>query len=128
MELILKCSAAGIFAALASLLIKRKNPEMSFALSAAAVCVILTAASKIVQGFESVSDTLTALIGKSGTQLLPLVKCLGIACITRISSELCKDCSQSALAAALEVVGTLCAAAVAVPLINDMLKLIGEMI
>ena len=43
MEILAKCAAVGLFSTLASLLIKRTNPELSLAVSAAAISAILFA-------------------------------------------------------------------------------------
>lgn len=128
MELIIKCSAAAIVASVTSLLIKRRNPEMSFALTAAAVCVVLIAAMRFAGTLSSVSRTVRTYIGNSDAQMIPLLKCLGISCVTKVTTDLCRDTAQSALASSLELAGTVCAAAVSAPLINSLLRLIGEMI
>ena len=52
---------------------------------------------------------------------------LGIAIVTKLASELCRDSSQSAVASSVELAGSICALSVAMPLIISMLKTIGAM-
>ena len=58
----------------------------------------------------------------------PVLKCLAIAIITKITSELCRDASQNTASAAIELLGTVCALSVAMPLIVSMLKTVGGLI
>lgn len=115
MELVLQCTAAALFSALTALLIKRYHPELSFALSALTLALILLACLRLLSGAEDFVRSVRTALGADAAQLQPVLKCLGIAAVSRFGSSLCKDASQSALAAAVETAGLLCAAAVAVP-------------
>lgn len=128
MELILKCCAAAILCAAACLLIKKANPELSFALGAAGSAIILIAALKLSDGIGELMQSAKALIGPVSAEIAPMLKCVGIAAVTKFTSELCRDASQSAAAGSIEAAGTICAAAVSAPLIISMLKLIGDMV
>jgi stage III sporulation protein AD len=57
-----------------------------------------------------------------------MLKCLGIAFISKFGADLCRDASQSALASAVETAGNLCAAALAMPLIISLMTTIGGML
>ena len=56
------------------------------------------------------------------------LKTVGIAIVTKIGSDLCRDAGESALAAALEFAGTVCALLTALPLLRAVLELIGELL
>ena len=128
MEVLIKCAALGVFSSLIALLLRRFHPELSFALTAATLAVILLACGVLLERLlQSVREAVRAF-GETPDQLLPVLKCLGIALASRVGSDLCRDASQSALASAVETVGTLCAAAVAMPMILSMLGMIGEML
>jgi len=128
MELIIKASAAAIAAIIISLVIKRTNPEMAFLLSACTVCVMLLAAAKLMQGITALGDTVRTLYKADGRFVAPVMKCLGISVVTKLSCELCRESSHPAAASALETVGTVCALTVAMPIIQNMLKMIGGMV
>ena len=49
MELAVKCAALAIFSALVSLMIRRMNPELSFALAAATVVTLLLASASLLE-------------------------------------------------------------------------------
>ena len=125
MELLLKTSATAIFAVIAGLLIKKSNPELSLLLSICTVVLILLAAIGVSDGLRTFRQTLKQIYGASEIYVSAIVKCLGIALITKIGSDLCKDASQSAIASALEISGTVCALTVLMPILMNLLNVIG---
>lgn len=128
MELIFKSAAVALSGAVLGLVLKRTNPEISLALNACAVAIILLATMCFARGIKELADAVKLISGSTETFTLPILKCVAIAIVTKISSELCKDASQSAAAAAVELAGTVCAMAVAMPLIMNMLTMIGGMV
>ena len=53
---------------------------------------------------------------------------IAISFITKLGSDVCRDASISSAASALELTGILCAALVSMPMLVNMLKMIGEML
>ena len=128
MEVIVKCAGLALLAAVVCLLIKRSNPEMAFSVSSAAIAVLLLGTLGLTTNLNNIIHSARNILGVSSTLIQPVIKCVGIAAVTRIASELCRDASQSAIAAAVEIAGTLCAAAVAMPLLLSILEMIGGMV
>jgi len=128
MELIIKSAATALIAAVVGLLIKRSNPEISILLSSCTVAVIITSAIGFANGIKELAETVRIIGGGSETFALPVLKCVAIATITKLSTELCRDNSQVALASAVEFAGTLCAVSVTMPFVMSMLKMIGAMV
>ena len=128
METVLRASALAVTAALCGLLLRRKNPELTSLLSIAAVTTVLFASLQLAEGFRELIRTVRILLGGGESLLLPVLKCLGIAIVTRIAAELCRDASQTALASAVELTGSLCALGVTLPLILNILKLVGRLL
>ena len=128
MELMIKAAAAALSAAAMVQLIKRSNPELSLLLSACAVTLILIAALGFLGGMKELTDAVKTIAGSNETLTGPVLKCVAIAIITKVTSELCRDSSQGAAASAVELAGTVCAMSTAMPLIMSMLKMIGGMV
>lgn len=124
----MKCAALAVFSSLVTLMIRRMNPEISFVLSAVTVAVLLLACGGIMDELLRALRETQLIFGTSAAELRPMLKCLGIAIASRFGAELCRDASQSALAAAVETAGSLCAAAVAMPLILSLMTTIGGML
>ena len=128
MELVFKCAALAVFAALVILMLRRKNPELSFALGAATIGVLLLACGGVLDELLRALRDTRQIFGGSAVEIRPILKCLGIAMTCRFSADLCRDASQSALAAAVETAGTLCAATVAMPMVLSLMTTIGGML
>ena len=123
MELVLQCTAAAIFSALTSLLLKRYHPELSFSLSALTLALILLSCLRLLSGAGELVKSVRSTLNVSAAQLQPVLKCLGIAAVSRFGSGLCRDASQSALASAIETAGLFCAAVVVVPSVLSLVNM-----
>lgn len=128
MELIFKCAGAGLLSAVCALLLRRSNPEFSFALSAVTVAVLLLAGASLLGEILRALREMTALLGAGSVELRPVLKCLGIASVSRFGADLCRDASQGAVASAVETVGSICALAVAAPVLLGLLTTIGGLL
>lgn len=128
MEILFKCAALALLCCLVCLLIRRTNPEISLTVSLAVVTSVVMVTVKISGSFSDIAETAGALIGTDNVRLDPLLKCVIIAAVTKLTSELCRDSSQNAAAASVEMAGTVCAMAVSAPLMINLLKLIGDMV
>ena len=125
MELAFKCAALGMITSLTALLLRRYHPEYSFLLSVAAVTGILLSSASLISALQDALQSIKQALGASSELLLPLLKCLGISVVSKIGSGLCRDASQSALAAAVETVAVLSAMVIAMPTIASTIRTIG---
>ncbi len=121
----MKSAAAAFMAVAVGLLIKKSNPEISMLLGACVAALIVTAAMGFSKGIKELSETVKNIAGGSETFIAPVMKCLAVAIITKLSSDLCRDSSQAAVGSALELAGSICAMSIAMPLIMSVLKMIG---
>lgn len=128
MEIIIKCAASALLATAVCLLLKRTNPELSVLISAVAIVVIMAAAMGVTQSIKELATLIRTMAEDSDVMVVPVLKCVGIGAITKISAELCRDAAQSSTAAAVDMAGTLCAIGISMPLIVTVLKLIGGMV
>ena len=128
MELLMKCAALAVFSSLVTLMIRRINPELSFALTGVTAAILMLACGGIMDEILHALRETQLIFGTSAAEFRPMLKCLGIAIASRFGADLCRDASQSALAAAVEMVGSLCAAAVAMPVILSLMTTIGGML
>ena len=128
METLFRITALSLTAAVIGLLLRRKNAELTSLLSMAAIAVSLMSALRLADGFRELTGAVRSSLGGGETLLLPVLKCLACAIVTRIGAELCRDASQNALAAAVELAGALCALGISLPLILSLLKRIGALL
>lgn len=128
MELIYKASALALLSAVVSLLLKKQNPEAALLLSVLTAVGILIAAMGLLNGLQELREQIRKILGGSEVLIAPIMKCLAIAIVTRIASELCRDSAQNAAAAAVELAGTVCAVSTVMPLLMSVLKMIGGLV
>lgn len=128
MELMAKVSAAAVSASLLSLIIKKTNPEFSMLLSLSVISVIVFTGLSAAEGVTEIIKEIKLILADCGEYILPVGKCAVIGMVTGIASRLCRDAAQSSTASAVELVGTMCAAAAAAPMITAALRLIGDLV
>lgn len=128
MAVLLRVSALALCAAFAAVLLRRSAPELGLPLSAVTAAVIFAAAVALLQGVRDLASAVHTDFGLSESYTLPMLKCLGIAVVTRLTGDLCRDASQSAAASAVELAGAACALGVILPLVSALLQTIGGLL
>ncbi len=122
--------AAGLAVGCAALAlsIKRESAPLSWCLALAGGIAILWLALDALQaGLREAAGLLQASGLDSGIYL-PVARVVAIGVLVRIAGTLCKDAGQSALAAKLELAGTIAAVAACLPLFRQVLQLAGELV
>lgn len=121
MEDVLKVAAVAVAGAICAVVVKKSAQEVGIILALTVGVVILTAAMGAVEGVRGLMDDLADTAGLSPAVLAPVIKTVGIALITRVASEVCKDAREGGIAAFVEVAGAAMALFVAVPLLRAVL-------
>lgn len=125
---VVKIAAAGIIAAVCAITVRRQVPELSILLAACAGFLILSGCTGAFSVIRSFMDELSGLGGLTSEVVTPVMKVTGIAMVTRISSDFCRDAEESALAATVEIAGGTVALVATLPLMSAVLKLIGDLL
>ena len=121
---ILKIAAIAIIAAICAVVVKKNVQELGLVLALMAGVLILSYALGAVQSVKDVLDTLADTAGLSPAILSPVIKTVGIAIITHVSAEVCRDAKESGIASFLETAGAACALFVALPLVRAVLDMV----
>ena len=128
MTALIQAAALGLAGALISILLRKQAPELALALSIAISIVAAGLAVSLFQDLKEIIDLAGEQTGLSPAIISPVFKCVGIGVVTRLSTELCKDAGQGAIASAVELCGTACAMVTALPLIRALMEMIGELV
>ncbi len=128
MDVLTKICGVLLVSCCAALMVRKNNPEMSLALSAAALTVVFAAALALLRPMRDAWEKAQELYGVKDVYLLPVIKCCAAAIVSRLTADLCREASQNAAASAAEFLGVLCALGAAMPLIGNMLGVIGDML
>lgn len=124
MEEMLKVAAVAVTAALCAMVLQKQVQELALVLALAAGVLILAFSMDALRGLRAMMDTLASTAGLSGAILSPVVKTVGIAVVTRITAELCRDAKEGGIAAFVETAGAAMALFVALPLLEAVLSTI----
>ena len=125
MELIFKVSAAAVAGSALGLVIKKINPELSLLLSVSISVLIFSLALSFFDSFKELTSVLRNLCKGSEIFIKPVLKCLAVAIVSKMSGDICRDSSQTAIASAIDFAGGLCALSIAMPLILSLVNMIG---
>lgn len=124
MESVVRLAAAAVAAALCAVVVKQHAREVGAVLALAAGALLLGAALGAIEEVRALADELGELIGLSPAVLAPVLKTVGIAILTRIAAELCRDAGEGGIAAAAETAGAAAAVLAAMPLLRAVLSTI----
>ena len=114
-------AALAVAAALCALVVKQNAQGVALALTLAAGALILGQVLGAASAVRALLDELGERAGLSPAVLDPVIKTVGIAILTRISAEVCRDAGEGALAAVVETAGAVLALWVALPLLRAVL-------
>lgn len=128
MELLFKLSGILLVACCAVLLIRKSNPEISLLVSLSAVTTVFALGTTLIVPLTQLLDRTRELYGVGDVYLTPIIKCCAAGLLAKITADLCRDASQSAAASAVEFMGVITALGSALPLIGNMMTVIGEML
>lgn len=126
MENVIKIAAIAIAAALCAVVVKKQVPEIGLALGILAGATILFLSMDAIQQAKNVMDMLAETAALSPAVVVPVIKTIGIAIITKVTAEICKDAKEGAIAAFVEIAGAAGALLVCLPLLEAVLALITD--
>ena len=124
MESIVKIAAVAVTAALCAVVVKKNVPEVGLALGLLAGALILFFSLSALEGVKDLMESLADTAGLSPAVLTPVVKTVGIAIVTRIAAEVCRDAKEGGIAAFVEVAGAAGALFVCLPLMEAVLAMV----
>ena len=121
-------AALAVAAALCALVVKQSAGGVALALSLAAGALILGQVLEAASAVRALLEELGERAGLSPAVLDPVIKTVGIAILTRISSEVCRDAGESGIAAAVETAGAVLALWIALPLLRAVLDTVTSLL
>lgn len=124
----MKVAAAAIVAAVCAVVVRRQAPEIGLVLAVCASALILLYCSGALTAVTALLDKLMETGGLSGQVVEPVLKTTGIAIVTRLSSDFCRDAKEGGLASAVELAGSALALLTVLPLMTAVLELMTQLL
>ncbi|MBD5098248.1 MAG: stage III sporulation protein AD [Clostridiales bacterium] len=125
---IIKVAAAAVAAALCAVVVRRQSPEIALALGVGACALIVLYCSGALTAVMELADKLAQIGNLSAQVVEPVIKTAGIAIVTRLAADFCKDAQEGGLASAVELAGTALALAAALPLMSAVLDVLTRLL
>ena len=125
---IIKVAAAAVAAALCAVVVRRQSPEIALALGIGACALIVLYCSGALTAAVELVDKLAEAGNLSAQVVEPVMKTAGIAIVTRLAADFCKDAQEGGLASAVELTGTALALAAALPLMSAVLDVLTRLL
>ena len=123
-----KIAAAAVAAALCAVVVRRQSPEIALALGVGACALIVLSCSEALEAAVGLADKLAQAGGLSAQVVEPVLKTAGIAIVTRLAADFCKDAKEGGLASAVELGGTALALGAALPLMTAVLDVLSQLL
>lgn len=124
----LKIAAVAVISAICAVVVKKNVRELGMVLALLAGALILAFALPAVEKTLALMDELAALAELSPAVLTPVVKTVGIAIVTRVSAEVCRDAGEGGIAAFVETAGAATALLTALPLLETVVSLVKSLL
>ena len=115
---VVKVAAAAVAAALCAVVVRRQSPEIALVLGAGACALLVLYCSGALRAVMELADKLAQAGGLSPQVVEPVIKTAGIAIVTRLAADFCKDAKEGGLASAVELAGTALSLAAVLPLMG----------
>lgn len=124
----IKIAAAAVAAALCAVVVRRQSPEIALALGIGACALIVLYCDRALTAVMELVDKLAETGNLSAQAVEPVIKTAGIAIVTRLAADFCKDAQEGGLASAVELAGTALALAAALPLMSAVLDVLTRLL
>lgn len=128
MELIIKAAAIAVVGAVLSLVMKKTSPEMALVLAISLAMLVIYIAVDAMKSLTDFVETLSDTANLSPAILTVVLKTVGIAILTKLSADICRDAGQSSVASGLELTGAAASLYVALPLMRTVFSMINGLI
>jgi len=113
-----RLAALAVTAALCTLILKKRVPELALVLSLTAGALLLWESLDALAAVRGFMDRLVRTAGLSSEVWKPVLKTVGIGIVARLAASVCRDAGEGGLAAFLETAGATLALLTALPLIE----------
>ena len=122
-----KVAAVATVTAICAVIVRRQVPEIGLVLALCGAAAVLLFCVEPLRGAVKLMDELAGLTGLSSAVVEPVMKVTGIAVLSRLSAELCRDAGEGALASAVETAGSAFSLLAALPLVSAVLQLMKQL-
>ncbi len=128
MELMIEIAAIAVVGALCTLMVRKHTAEVGLVLAIGVGVLIVTLVIGAIEEIFQLMEYLGDLAGLSQAVLSPVLKTVGIAIVTKLAAELCRDTGEGGIASFVELAGMVCATVTTIPLLQAVLDMVVDLL
>lgn len=111
-----------------SAVLKKNTPELALLLALAAGLWMMSLAAGGLRAVVALMEELAGQAGLPETLLEPVFKTVALSILTRLTAEICRSAGEGGVAAFVETAGAVFALLAALPLMQAVARLMGELL
>ena len=124
MDEVIKIIGIGLISLIIIIIIKQYKPEFAIYISIVAGVLILFLIMDKLEGIINLLKTISSKSGINNQFLELLLKITGIAFLTEVAINLCKDSGENAIASKIEIGSKVIIVSMSIPIISSLLEVI----
>ena len=125
---IFKIVALGIAATILAVFLKNWRAEIAIQISLLTVALIFFAALPYLKTVLVMFEDISERCGIESQYISIILKTLGIACVTQIGAELCRDAGECAVASKIEFGGKVMIVTLSMPILYSFLEIVERIV
>ncbi len=118
----------GISAAVLSLLLKERRPELALQISLLATAVIFLMSVPHIRAVIAMFEEISSEIGIDIKYILLVMNVIRTAYVAQFGAELCRDAGEGAIAAGIELAGKVLIMTISMPVVYSLLETVETII
>ena len=123
MDTLVRAAGIAIAGMICAVLLKKDTPKLGMVLGLFVAVTILLLGLDVFRAVLDFMNGITRMTGLSDDIVLPVIKTAGIAILTRITADICKDAKETAIASGVEFAGAVAGLYVVLPLFQGLIEL-----
>jgi len=123
MDALAKAAGIAVAGMVCAVLLRKETPELGMVLGMVVAVGLLIAGMDVFSAVLDFMKGIARMAGLSDDIVLPVVKTAGIAILTKITADICRDAKESAIASGVEIVGAAAGLYVILPLFQGLVDL-----
>lgn len=128
MEVMLQVAAVAVVGSVCTLLLNRQQGELALLLGLGTCGVVLYLVLEQLSGLVALIRELVDCAEVDSDLVRPLMKTAAVAIVTMLTASVARDAGQTAIAATVQLCGSLLALCLAAPLVHAVLTLVAELL
>ncbi len=127
MEILVKIAAVAVVGAILCLVIRKNSPEMGLLLTIALALIAISLAFDVISNVTDFLKALAETAEISPAVLSIVLKTVGIAVVTKLAADVCRDAGQTSVASGVELAGAFSALYISLPLFKTVIGMIDSL-